>query len=48
MRLSFFYFQLGVGLAIFFIGWILITCIAIVLSKGPAGGIGAKLWAIMG
>ncbi|XP_063675135.1 sodium-dependent dopamine transporter-like isoform X3 [Bolinopsis microptera] len=39
---------LGVGLAIFFIGWILLTCIAVVLSKGPASGIGSKLWAIMG
>lgn len=40
---------LGVGLAIFFIGWILSTCVAIVMSKGQEQiGLGSKLWALMG
>ncbi|KAL5257787.1 hypothetical protein ACHWQZ_G012652 [Mnemiopsis leidyi] len=40
---------LGVGLAIFFIGWILCTCISIVLSKGDQQlCLGSKLWAIVG
>ena len=42
-------FQLGVGLAVFIIGWILCTCISIVLSKGEKQlSLGSKLWAIVG
>lgn len=40
---------LGVGLAIFFIGWIISICVALVVSESSGSlGLGGKLWAIMG
>lgn len=41
--------SLGVGLAIFIIGWVTSTCVAVLLSQSkPDVSVSSKLWAIMG